>query len=149
MLQNLISFVARISQHFCTVRCFSFWRCTNHAARRELETSRWKPTLQPGEDSSVLRNNFAALLGVCEISQTSFFTCEMAPEASQSLLPTLGDFCCLNPKILLVNHQLHDSLVFKLVKRPNIYVIISFILLWYKYLSGACSQGGVPSVTIW
>ena len=84
-------FVARISQHFCTVRCFSFWRFTNHAARRELETSRWKPTLQPSEDSSVLRNNFAALLGVWEISQTSFFTCEMAPEASRSLLPTLGD----------------------------------------------------------
>ena len=84
-------FVARISQHFCTVRCFSFWRCMNHAARRELETSRWKPTLQPGEDSLVLRNNFAALLGVCEISQASFFTCEMAPEASRSLLPTLGD----------------------------------------------------------
>ena len=38
------------------------------------------------------------------------------------------DFCCLNPKILLVNLQLHDSLVFKLVKRPNIFVTISFIL---------------------
>ena len=84
-------FVARISQHFCTVRCFSFWRCTNHAARGKLETSRWKPTLQPGEDILVLRNNFAALLGVCEISQTSLFSCEMAPEASRSLLPTLGD----------------------------------------------------------
>ena len=84
-------FVARISQHFCTVRCFSFWRCTNHAARRDLETSSWKPTSQPGEDSLVLRKYFAALLGVCEISQTSFFTCEMAPEASRSLLPTLGD----------------------------------------------------------
>ena len=84
-------FVARISQHFCTVRCFSFWRYTNHAARRELGTSRWKPNSQPGEDSSVLRNNFAALLGVCEISQTPFFSCEMAPEASRKLLPTLGD----------------------------------------------------------
>ena len=61
-------FVARISLHFCTVRCFSFWWCTNHAAKRELGTSRWKPTSQPYEDSSVLRNNFAALLGVCEIS---------------------------------------------------------------------------------
>ena len=59
------------------------------------------------------------------------------------------DFCCLNPKILLVNHQLHDSLVFKLVKRLNIFVTISFILVWYIYLSGACSQRGVPSVTIW
>ena len=84
-------FVARISQHFCTVRCFSFWRCTNHAARRELETSRWKPTSQPCEGSSVLQNNFAALLGVCEISQAPLFSCEMAPEASRSLLPTLGD----------------------------------------------------------
>ena len=55
------------SQHFCTVRCFSFWRCTIYAARRKLGTSRW-----PCEDSSVLRNNFAALLGVCEISQTPF-----------------------------------------------------------------------------
>ncbi|RVW98972.1 hypothetical protein CK203_033864 [Vitis vinifera] len=43
------------------------------------------------EDSLVLRNNFAALLGVCEISQTPLFSCEMAPEASRSLLPTLGD----------------------------------------------------------
>ena len=59
------------------------------------------------------------------------------------------DFCCLNPKILPVSHQLHDSLVFKLVKRVNIYVIISFILCTYIYLSGACSQRGVPSVTIW
>ena len=80
-----------ISQHFCTVRCFSFWRYTNHATRRELGTSRWKPTSQPYEDSSVLRNNFAALLGVCEISQTPFFSCEMALEVSRSLLPTLGD----------------------------------------------------------
>ena len=59
------------------------------------------------------------------------------------------DFCCLNPKILLVNHQLHDSLAFKLVKRLNIYVIISFILCSYIYLSGACSQRGVPSVKVW
>ena len=80
-----------ISQHFCTVRCFSFWWCTNHAARRKLGTSRWKPTSQPCEDSLMLRNNFAALLGVCEISQTPFFSCEMVPEASRSSLPTLGD----------------------------------------------------------
>ncbi|RVW28083.1 hypothetical protein CK203_105337 [Vitis vinifera] len=58
---------------------------------KELETSRWKPTLQPGEDSLVLRKYFAALLGVCEISQTPLFSCEMAPEASRSLLLTLGD----------------------------------------------------------
>ena len=53
----------------------------------------------------------------------------------------LLDFCCLNPKLLLVSHQLQDSLAFKLVKRENIYVIISFILCSYIYLSGACSQG--------
>ena len=51
-----------------------------------------------------------------------------------------SDFCCLNPKILLVSHQLQDSLVFKLVKkRENIYVIISFIFCSYIYLSRACS----------
>ena len=46
-----------------------------------------------------------------------------------------SDFCYLNPKILLVNHQLQDSLAFKLVKRLNIYVIISFILCSYIYIS--------------
>ena len=63
-----------------------------------VETKKLQPlqashskVLQPSEDSSVLQDNLAALLGVCEISQASFFTCEMAPEASRSLLPTLGD----------------------------------------------------------
>ena len=44
------------------------------------------------------------------------------------------DFCCLNTKILLVSYQLQDSLAFKLVKRLNIYVIISFILCSYIYI---------------
>ena len=61
-----------ITHWFCTVRCFSFWRCTIYAARRKLGTSRWKPTSQPCEDSLVLRKYFAALLSVCEISQTPF-----------------------------------------------------------------------------
>ncbi|KAL6331694.1 hypothetical protein AAG906_016690 [Vitis piasezkii] len=39
---------------------------------RKLGTSRWKPTSQPCEDSMLLRNDFAALLSVCEISQTPF-----------------------------------------------------------------------------
>ena len=55
-----------------------------------------------------------------------------------------SDFCCLNPKILLVSLQLQDSLVFKLVKRENIYVIISFVLCSYIYPSRACSQRGDP-----
>ncbi|RVX23466.1 hypothetical protein CK203_000885 [Vitis vinifera] len=62
-----------------------------YAARRKLGTSRWKPTSQPCEDNLVLRKYFAALLSVCEISQTPFFSCEMVPEASRYLLPTLGD----------------------------------------------------------
>ena len=128
-------FVARISQHFCTVRCFSFWRCTNHAARRELGTSRWKPTSQPCEDSLVLRNNFADTIFL--LRNDSWSLPKFATDIGR-YFPL--DFCCLNPKILLVNHQLHDSLVFKLVKRPNIFVRISFILVWYKYLSGACSR---------
>ena len=37
-----------------------------------LRTSRWKPTSQPCENSLMLRSDFAALLGVCEISQTPF-----------------------------------------------------------------------------
>ena len=110
-----------------------------------LRTSRWKPISQPCEFNLLLRKYFAALLSVWEISQTPFFSCEMVPGASRYLLPTLRDilhqiFCCLNPKILLVSHQLQDSLAFKLVKRENIHVIISFILCSYKYLSGACSQ---------
>ena len=40
------------------------------------------------------------------------------------------------------------SLVFKLVKRLNIFVTISFILCSYIYLSGACSQGGDPFVKV-
>ena len=62
-----------------------------YAASWELRTSRWKPTSQSCEVSLVLRNNFAALLGVCETLQTPFFSCEMIPEASRYLLPTLGD----------------------------------------------------------
>ncbi|RVW13024.1 Pro-Pol polyprotein [Vitis vinifera] len=46
----------------------------NHpfVAKGKLGTSRWKPTPQPCEDSMLLRNDFAALLSVCEISQTPF-----------------------------------------------------------------------------
>nr|CAN77467.1 hypothetical protein VITISV_006781 [Vitis vinifera] len=42
-----------------------------------LRTLRWKPISQPCEFNLLLRKYFAALLSVCEISQTSFFTCEM------------------------------------------------------------------------
>ena len=138
-----------IPQPFCTVGCVSSWSCPTYTTRGKLGTSRWKPTSQPCEFSLLLRKYFAALLSVWEISQTPFFSCEMVPGASRYLLPTLRDilhqiFCCLNPKILLVSHQLQDSLAFKLVKRENIYVIISFILCSYKYLSRACSQRGDP-----
>ena len=61
-----------ISQPFCTIGCISFWSCPIYAASWELRTSRWKPTSQPCEDSMLLRNDFAALLSVCEISQTPF-----------------------------------------------------------------------------
>ena len=61
-----------ISQPFCTVGCISFWSCPTYTARGKLGTSRWKPTSQPCEDSMLLRNDFAALLSVCEISQTPF-----------------------------------------------------------------------------
>ena len=37
-----------------------------------LRTSRWKPISQPCEFNLLLRKYFAALLSVCEISQTSF-----------------------------------------------------------------------------
>ena len=80
-----------IPQPFCTVGCISSWRCPTYTARGKLGTSRWKPTSQPCEDSLVLWNYFAALLSVCEISQTQFFSCEMVPEASRNLLLTLGD----------------------------------------------------------
>ncbi|RVW90944.1 Retrovirus-related Pol polyprotein from transposon RE1 [Vitis vinifera] len=42
-----------------------------------LRTSRWKPISQPCEFNLLLRKYFAALLSVCEISQTPFFTCEI------------------------------------------------------------------------
>ncbi|WKA11221.1 hypothetical protein VitviT2T_028745 [Vitis vinifera] len=37
-----------------------------------LRTSRWKPISQPCEFNLLLRKYFAALLSVCEISQTPF-----------------------------------------------------------------------------
>nr|CAN67029.1 hypothetical protein VITISV_006087 [Vitis vinifera] len=37
-----------------------------------LRTSRWKPISEPCEFNLLLRKYFAALLSVCEISQTSF-----------------------------------------------------------------------------
>ena len=102
--------------------------------------------------------NFAALrvqLGVAKLFRSpleclrnladTIFILRNGPQcfpifATDTLRYFSSDFCCLNPKILLVSHQLHDSLVFKLVKRLNIYVIISFKLCSYIYLSGACSQ---------
>ena len=61
-------FVARISQPFCTVH-----GCSPEATRYipqagTLRTSRWKPISQPCEFNLLLRKYFAALLGVCEIS---------------------------------------------------------------------------------
>ena len=65
-------FVARISQPFCIVLWIPSWSCPTYTARGKLGTSRWKPTSQPYEDSMLLRNDFATLLSVCEISQTPF-----------------------------------------------------------------------------
>ena len=61
-----------ISQPFCTVWCISSWSCPIYAISWKLRTSRWKPTSQPCENNLLLRSDFAALLCVCEISQTSF-----------------------------------------------------------------------------
>ena len=56
-----------------------------------LRTSRWRPILQPCEFNLLMRKYFAALLGVCEISQTPFFTCEMFLELPDIFAPTLLD----------------------------------------------------------
>ena len=56
-----------------------------------LRTSRWKPISQPCEFNLLLRKYFAALLSVCEISQTPFFTCEMFLELPDIFAPTLLD----------------------------------------------------------
>nr|CAN60157.1 hypothetical protein VITISV_042725 [Vitis vinifera] len=66
-----------------------------------LRTSRWKPISQPCEFNLLLRKYFAALLSVCEISQTSFFTCEMFLELPDIFAPTLLDlffryFCIIS-----------------------------------------------------
>ena len=65
-----------------------------------LRTSRWKPISQPCEFNLLLRKYFAALLSVCEISQTPFFTCEMFLELPDIFAPTLLDiffrYFCIN-----------------------------------------------------
>ena len=61
-----------ISQPFYTIWWISSWSCPIYATRWKLRTSRWKPTSQPCENSLLLQSDFAALLCVCEISQTSF-----------------------------------------------------------------------------
>ena len=87
-------------------------------------------------------------LSVCEISQTPFSLAKWFlkhPDICYRHWEIFSiRFLLSKPKILLVNHQLQDSLAFKLVKRLNIYVIVSFILCSYIYLSGACSQRGDP-----
>ena len=143
-----------ISQPFCTVLWISSWSCPIYAASWKLRTSRWKPTSQPYEDSLLLRSDFAAPLGCLRNFADTIFFLRNGSWSLPKFATDIGryfplDFWCLNPKILLVNHQLHDSLVFKLVKRLNIFVTISFILCWYLYLSRACSQRGVLSENVW
>ncbi|RVW13685.1 Receptor-like protein 12 [Vitis vinifera] len=55
--------------------------CLIYAASWELRTSKWKPTSQPCENSLMLRSDFAALLGVCEISQTPFSLAKCQPNS--------------------------------------------------------------------
>nr|CAN71321.1 hypothetical protein VITISV_021051 [Vitis vinifera] len=46
-----------------------------------LRTSRWKPISQPCEFNLLLRKYFAALLSVCEISQTPFSSAKCQPNS--------------------------------------------------------------------
>ena len=83
-------------------------------------------------------------LSVCEISQTPFSLAKWSLEHP--------DICYRHWEIFYIIFLLSKSqntpckppitrfLSFKLVKRENIHVIISFILCSYKYLSGACSR---------
>ena len=90
VLRNL-PFVARISQPFCTVLWISSGSYPIYATRWKLRTSRWKPTSQPCEDSMLLRNDFAALLSVCEISQTPFSLAKWFLKLPDIFAPTLLD----------------------------------------------------------
>ena len=88
-----------------------------------LRTSRWRPISQPCE-VNLLRKYFAALLSVCEISQTSFFTCETFLE--------LPDIChrlfwifffryfCINFHFLLVFNLSCNSLARKYPRKGKL-----------------------------
>ena len=93
-------FVARISQPFCTVLWIPSWSYPIYATRWKLRTSRWKPTSQPYENSLMLRSDFAALLSVCEISQTPFSLAKWFLELPDIYAPTLLDlffrYFCIN-----------------------------------------------------
>ena len=80
-------------------------------SRWKLNTTSWKTTSQHCEISRLLWDDFAALFVPLRNLADLVCTCEMVPSASRYLrLNTWryfsSDFCCLNPKILLVSHQL-------------------------------------------
>ena len=56
-----------------------------------LRTSRWKPISQPCEFNLLLRKYFAALLNVCEISQTPFSPAKWFLKLPDIFAPTLLD----------------------------------------------------------
>ncbi|RVW88675.1 hypothetical protein CK203_043818 [Vitis vinifera] len=56
-----------------------------------LRTSRWKPISQPCEFNLLMRKYFAALLSVCEISQTPFSPAKWFLKLPDIFAPTLLD----------------------------------------------------------
>ena len=91
-----------ISQPFCTVLWNSSWSFTIFATRWKPNIASWKPTSQRCEISLLLRSDFAALFVRLWNLADLVFTCELVLSASRYFY---SDFCCLNPKILLVIHQ--------------------------------------------
>ena len=113
-----------IPQPFCTVWCISFWSCPTYTARRKLGTSRWKPTSQPYEDSLLLRSDFAALLSVCEISQTPFSPAKWFLKLPDTFAPTLLDlffrYFWYNFHFLLVFNHSCNSLTRKCPRKGKL-----------------------------
>ena len=89
-----------------------------------MRTSRWKPTSQPYEDSLLLRSDFAALLSVCEISQTPFSPAKWFLKLPDTFAPTLLDlffrYFWYNFHFLLVFNHSCNSLTRKCPRKGKL-----------------------------
>ena len=91
---------------------------------RMLRTSRWKPISQPCEFNLLLRKYFAALLSVCEISQTPFSPAKWFLKLPDTFAPTLLDlffrYFWYNFHFLLVFNHSCNSLARKYPRKGKL-----------------------------